>query len=73
MVTFNAGLPLYMRLPLPLIVPDSNVETFTCPRPEPLMEQWQIHELKDQLELKFLKLIGKNETTSHLLVPAEHQ
>lgn len=41
--------------------------------PTPDMEQWQIHELKDELEEKFLKLIGKDGETHHPLVPSEEQ
>lgn len=41
--------------------------------PTPNKEQWEIHELKDQLEQKFLKLIGKENITPHPLVPSEMQ
>jgi len=41
--------------------------------PTPEMEHWEIHELKDQIEHKFLKLIGKDGGSSHPLVPTEHQ
>lgn len=41
--------------------------------PVPGKEQWEIHDIKDQIEEKFLKLIGKQDDTQHPLVVPEKQ
>jgi nanoRNase/pAp phosphatase (c-di-AMP/oligoRNAs hydrolase) len=41
--------------------------------PTPNMEQWEIHELKDQLEQRFLKLIGLGDSKPGELVPSENK